>query len=315
LGLDFSKRVVRRQVCGHAVKPSVQTFRSPASAETLRLPDGRKLGVSHFGELNGKPLFFFHGFGVSRLAAHPDQTIAQSLGVHLIAMDRPGIGLSDPQPNRTLLDWPNDVAALADALRLPRFAVLGWSAGGPHALACACKIPDRLTAVSIVSSAPPFSDAAARRNMPANVRQLATDARIAPWAVRFSFWQHCRQIHRDPKPVMAKSVAEMVAADRAIATDPRFERTLFDSMVTACSQTARGLADDVLAIARPWGFRLGDITLPVQLWHGEADTTVPPQVGYYLATAIPSCHATFYPGEGHFMYLTHWREILSVLTQ
>ena len=290
------------------------TSPSLVSTTTVALPDGRRLGVSHSGDPDGKPLLFFHGFGVSRLAVHPDESIAQTLGIRVIAVDRPGIGLSDPQPHRSVLNWANDVAVLADALHLSQFALLGWSAGGPHALACAYKLPDRLTAIGIVSSAPPFSDDKATRNLPASVKRLALIARFAPWMIRFSFWQHRRQILQDPKRVMAKAIDEMVPADRAIATDPRFESTLFTSMVTACSQTSRGLADDVLAVARPWGFQLAEITLPVRIWHGEDDRTIPPQVGRYLAAAIPDCTAVYYPGEGHFTYLKHWSEILTALS-
>src|SRR5215472_6981947 len=125
--------------------------------ETIRLADGRALGFAEYGDPNGAPLFFFHGLWASRLTSHPDHEIARSLGVRLITMDRPGIGCSAPKPGRRLIDWPEDVAALADALQLQRFAILGWSGGGAYALACASRIPERLTAVGLASGGAPLA--------------------------------------------------------------------------------------------------------------------------------------------------------------
>jgi pimeloyl-ACP methyl ester carboxylesterase len=282
-------------------------------SETISMPDGRKLGISHYGDLKGKPLLFFPGFGVSRLAAHPDQTIASSHGIHVISVDRPGIGLSDPQPGRSLLDWPNDITFLADKLCISKFAILGWSAGGAFALACAYKIPERLIAIGVISSSPPFSDKTVKSYLPIKPRLLATISRISPWLIHQSFKGMRKRILNNPKKAMDKSIDEMVEADRKIATDPRYHDILLESMVTACRMHYKGLSDDVLTVARPWGFSLQQIIPLVYLWHGESDIEVPVKVGHYLADQIPNCCPKFYAGEGHFMYLSHWEEILKNL--
>src|SRR5258708_37156679 len=116
---------------------------SDKPGKLIHLRDGRALGYADFGALTGKPVFFFHGFPGSRLQHAPGDSIATSLGAHIITIDRPGFGLSAFQPGRTLLDWPNDVAALADALEIDQFAAIGLSGGGPYLLACAYKIPRR----------------------------------------------------------------------------------------------------------------------------------------------------------------------------
>jgi pimeloyl-ACP methyl ester carboxylesterase len=103
----------------------------------FRLRDGRALGYAEYGDPGGTPVFFFHGSPGSRLQRHPDASIASELGTRIITIDRPGYGLSDFQPERTLLDWPADVAQLADALHIERFAAIGLSGGGPYLLACA----------------------------------------------------------------------------------------------------------------------------------------------------------------------------------
>ena len=110
------------------------------TASTIRLQDGRRLGYADLGDAGGTPVFYFHGFPSSRLEACMVEEHARRLGVRLLAVDRPGYGLSDDLPGRTIPDWPDDVVALADALGLERFAVVGSSGGGPYAIACAARI-------------------------------------------------------------------------------------------------------------------------------------------------------------------------------
>ena len=113
---------------------------------TVHLADGRALAWTEAGEHSGSPVFSFHGLPGSRFQRHPDGGIARSRGLRLIHVERPGFGLSSPRPGRTLAEWPRDVAALADALGIGRFAVLGISGGGPFALACASLLPERVSA-------------------------------------------------------------------------------------------------------------------------------------------------------------------------
>ena len=123
---------------------------APVSRAVL-LPSGRRLGIAEQGDPQGVPVLFFHGFVGSRLQCPPDGTIAASLGVRLIAVDRPGIGLSDRVPGRRLLDWAADIKMLAEVLQISRFALLGWSAGGPHALVCALLLPQQVVALGLAS--------------------------------------------------------------------------------------------------------------------------------------------------------------------
>jgi len=117
---------------------------------TVTLPDGRRLAYTEWGLPDGKPLLYFHGTPGSRLWC-PDEDATAAAGVRLIAPDRPGFGRSDPQEGRTLADWPKDVEALADALHISSFAVVGVSGGGAYAAACAALIPRRLSGVAVVS--------------------------------------------------------------------------------------------------------------------------------------------------------------------
>ena len=125
----------------------------------IRLADGRRLGYAEYGDPEGKPLFYCHGFPASRLEAALLDPSARKAGVRVVAADRPGCGLSDFQPDRRIGDWPGDVVELAGALGIDRFAVVGVSGGGPYALACARKIPQRLTAAAVVCGLGPVGEA------------------------------------------------------------------------------------------------------------------------------------------------------------
>ena len=117
---------------------------SNTTDKVLSLRDGRVLCYAEYGDPSGKPFFFFHGLPGSRRQRHPDNSIASEIGARIIAIDRPGYGLSDFQPGRKLLDWPGDVAQLADCLKIEQFSAIGVSGGGPYLLACAYKMPERM---------------------------------------------------------------------------------------------------------------------------------------------------------------------------
>jgi len=151
------------------------------SSHRLELGDGRRLGYVEYGDPAGRPVLLFPGVPGSRLQGHPDRSIAAALGARLIGIDRPGYGLSDVQPGRTILDWPDDVEALADYLGMERSAVISISGGGPYAAACAWKIPQRLTTVALVSAMGPPDDEAVLARMPPLNRVLLA---LAKWGER-----------------------------------------------------------------------------------------------------------------------------------
>ena len=141
--------------------------------QTIKLKDGRTLGYAEYGAPQGKPVFEFHGNPSSRLGSKFLDEAAKRLGARIIGIDRPGMGLSDYKSGRQLLDWPDDVFELADALGIDRFAILGGSGGTPSVLACAYKIPERLTAVAVLFGPPPLdmpgaADSWSRAERPVN---------------------------------------------------------------------------------------------------------------------------------------------------
>jgi pimeloyl-ACP methyl ester carboxylesterase len=284
---------------------------------TVRLPDGRRLGYAEYGDPSGKPVLHFHGTPDSRLEGTlPDVAeTAARLGVRLILPDRPGIGLSDFKPGRTILDWPADVLALADALQLERFAVVGVSGGGPYAAACAFKIPQLLVRVGIISGvAPPNMPGALDLLDKTSDGQAVRLGSKSPWLLRLVLAYTVFQFRRDPYKLVAQTSSELSPSDQAVLAVPAVAETVVRMTGGAFQKGARGAAWDFTLFSRPWGFNLGDIRLPVFLWHGEDDWICPVEMGRYVAQGIPGCNATYYPGEGHIsLVVDHFFEILAVV--
>ena len=124
---------------------------------TITLADGRVLGYAEYGDSQGFPVFYFHGGQESRLSSSFMDSTAFELGVRIIAPDRPGVGLSTFQENRTFQSWATDVDQLADSLQLERFSIFGLSGGAPHVLACLVRLSDRIENASIISGATPYN--------------------------------------------------------------------------------------------------------------------------------------------------------------
>jgi pimeloyl-ACP methyl ester carboxylesterase len=274
------------------------------------LPDKRRLGYAEYGDRQGQPVLLFHGAPGSRLFRHPDDSIAARLGLRLITVDRPGYGLSDYQPGREILDWPTDITFLANALGLDRFAVIGLSGGGPYAMACAYKMPHRLTGLLLVSSPGPLDDPQFKAGMKREQRMQFTLAKKAPWLLHLLMGSATRNIPADHHQVLGK-VIENYPFDVPVVHQPGVLEMLLEDTREVFRQGSRGWIDDMKLLAGPWGFQTPAITVPAKLWHGDRDDTVPVATGHYLARTIPGCEATFFPGEGHLAGLNHWPEILA----
>ncbi|MBI4570960.1 MAG: alpha/beta hydrolase [Chloroflexi bacterium] len=280
----------------------------------LALERGRRLAYEEYGDPQGTPLFFFHGWPGSRLEGELADPAAKKLDVRVIAADRPGYGLSDFVPRRTFLDWPADVLALAAALGFERFAVAGVSGGGPYVAACALRIPERLTGAGIIAGVGPFDVPDATVGMSQGNRFLFGLARRMPWLARppMSLMGFVARHFADR--MMRTMIRSMPEPDQAALARPEMLAMFKKDSVEAFRSGSRGAAWELVMYSRSWGFRLEEITMEVHLWQGELDKNVPPSMGRYQAGAIPNCRATFYAGEGHYsLPVNHLEEILGAL--
>jgi len=280
---------------------------------SVTLPDGRELAYEEYGDPAGEPVLSFHGGLSSRLDAAPAHQAALDLGVRLLSPDRPGIGRSTFQPGRRLLDWPADVAALTDALGIDRFAVMGWSCGGPYAAVCGARMSDRITAVGLLSSAVPLE-------LVGTTKGLARDDRILLFLVR--------RAPRLAAALLRVTIGE--ATERRLYREirrsfPAVDRAALEergSIVDAVAfvkesmrQGAEGCLQDYRVFGSPWGGDLSEVTVPVQIWEGEEDNTGPPEYRELLLRHLPRAQLSLVPGEGHLSLLQHQAPaILSHLT-
>ena len=279
----------------------------------MQLTDGRKLAWAEMGDPAGYPVFAFHGTPGSHRQILLDPAAALAAGVRVIAPDRPGCGASTWQRQRTFEGWAHDVAELADHLGIERFAVFGISGGGPHAAACARFLPDRVSAAALVSGVGSLAEPGSEAGMmPAN-RLFARLARNAPAANNVLFGLIFQFGRRAPERVLPLLVNSMPAVDAGLLSRPEV-RSSFLSMLADASPTAgRAAAQDFRLFARDWGFRLEDITVPVQVWQGDVDVNVPVAHAERQAAAIPDAVLHIAPGEGHLMAVAHFDEILREL--
>ncbi len=224
----------------------------------VRLADGRDLGFTERGDPHGLPVLFFHGFGTTRVVCPPDDS-ALRLGVRLISVDRPGLGLSHSKPGRRLLDWPSDVAELTQLLGIDRFGIVGWSGGGPYALACARMLAERVSSVALVSAPAPLAASSEAGYLRPFDRRAVRAADRAPWVIRLAMWHWGRGQRRDAEGFFERSVAEMCDADQAVLAEPELRGRMIANSAELYRQGGRGMYDEALVLARPWGFELTDL--------------------------------------------------------
>lgn len=271
---------------------------------TITLADGRVLAYEVGGDPDGEPVMFQHGTGDSRLARHPDEV----RGIHLVTVDRPGVGGSTPNPGRTLLDWARDAEALADALGWDRFAVVGWSGGAPHALALATALGDRVTRVALASPLAPF-DTPGSRDLVLNkdlrmIWRLSHLKFVARLAAR-------NETRRDRKDLDAfvRHIARDAPADAPVLNDPVLHPMFEAEMGEALAHDGVGVLDDMWAFLE-WGFRPEEVTRPVAVFHGRDDEILSPDLGRTLAGRLPESTFRLLDG-GHYTVFAHWAEVLS----
>ena len=254
--------------------------------------------MAEYGEPHGAPIVYCHGFPASRLEAAFAHDAARRLGARLIAFDRPGYGLSDFKAGRRIAQWPRDVREATQALGVGRFAVLGISGGAPYALACGAHLADRVSAVGIVCGLGPtcaddlqFFDPFAR--------VMFGLARRVPWLSGALVAVMGSVLARYPQWIFSVLAARLPACDRQVINDERVRPALLASVREAFRQGARGAACDLALYAAHNETAFAPIPVPLYVWHGECDSTVPIAMGRRLAAAL-NATAVFSSGHGHY---------------
>lgn len=270
----------------------------------------RRVAVESWGSPTGMPVFLLHGTPGSRSGPRPRSSVLYRLGVRLISYDRPGYGKSTPQPGRTVADAAADVGAIADKLGLESFGVVGRSGGGPHALACAASLGDRITAVAcLVGLAPsdatdldwyagmaesntkefqsaPQAPGTRRSAAQEHMVDSAAGAQASPLEIRAHLAAQAKIIRKDPEYLLGLLTKELADSDKRVVNDFAIRDLLAKTYTEAVRQGEKGWIDDVIALSSPWQFELDDIKVPVLLWHGADDVFSPLAHTKWLARRI-----------------------------
>jgi pimeloyl-ACP methyl ester carboxylesterase len=268
------------------------------------------MGYAQFGAADGVPIVNAHGGLACRLDVAAADGVAAEAGVRLISPDRPGVGLSDPQPGRTVLDWAHDVAELVDQIDVDRFAVMGWSMGGQYAAAVGCALSHRVTRVAIVAGALPLTEPGVFDELPAMDRFLTRMSLRTPWLA--AQWFRFMRLAAGVAPTLYGRLGarELGPADGAVIRDEGFGA--FARMTREAMRQPRGAVEEYRAWMRPWGFAPEELTVPVDVWAGTHDELVNASWPHRLASRIPNATLNIRDG-GHFMAHLHYREIFDAL--
>lgn len=289
--------------------------------QTATTADGRTLAFCEWGDPAGFPVFSLHGTPGSRLGRHPDESVYERAGVRAITYDRPGYGRSTRHPGRRVADAAADVATIADALGITRFAVTGGSGGAPHSLACGALLAGRVTRCASVVGPAPYGGGGLPPEewfdgmVEGNVKEFG-------WALEGEPRLRA-ELERERDEILASLASDSENAlgedyklsdeDAAQMRRPEIRAMLALSTREGIERSLDGFVDDDLAFTEPWGFDLREMTVPTAVWYGPHDTLVPAAHGRWLGRTIPGAEVVAMNG-GHMAVYDQMADLLAWLT-
>jgi pimeloyl-ACP methyl ester carboxylesterase len=286
--------------------------------QTLTLKDGRTLGYAEAGDPQGKPLFLCHGLHSSRLEVKMFHEEMLEVGIRVISIDRAGMGISTFQENRQVLDMVDDIEALVDSLGIENFSVLGSSSGAKYALACAFKIPNRLNACYLVSSA--VSVEFMNDDMPKSMHFFASLLQKAPWLLTPMFWLSYGRFTKDyanADKFLGNIAFPLKEVDKDLLENESIKKEFWEIFSESYRQGTKAVAYDAKfdMLKNSWGFSLEDIQMEnIYFFHGELDGGVPVSMARAFSEKIEGATFRAFEGEGHLsIFLNKVDEILEQL--
>ncbi len=280
----------------------------------ITLRDGRTLAFSTYGDPNGTPVIFSHGFSDSHVIRQPDDNLTASLGVRWIAADQPGVGGSSPKKDRKMVDWGADMEDLADHLGLDTFNVAGHSGGGPHALAVALHMPERVRRVALASPVAPFDEPGVTKMLV--LKDLKTIAKLRHLTLLIRWAEHmgAKSALKDIPSYVESVVDQMPNEAETILRNPEQQALFEENFRLGYQQCEEGVFEMTMALW-DWGFLPKEINQPVEVFFGTADDIISPKMPRHLCSELPNCTAHEWAGAGHYGFVDRerWTEFVGAI--
>ena len=281
---------------------------------TIELPDGRVLGYEEWGDPDGLALFSLHGTPGCRLSRTPDETLWARLGLRVVTVDRAGYGLSSPLVGRRVGHVGSDIAGLADALGIGRFVVKGTSGGGPHALACAAELGDRVLACAAASSAAPLEAGEVAGLIGINREAYRIFTEEGQVGVTRFITELRDGVLADPVVGLDTHIADSPSADQAWNARPEVRAVRREAIAEALRPGPQGWIDDAMSLfGMDWDVDLSRISCPTTFWHSTDDANSPLTAVERLRKQIPGARLHTWHNEGHSAATSNLEQILRAL--
>jgi pimeloyl-ACP methyl ester carboxylesterase len=283
---------------------------------TLTLRNGLQLGYAEYGDPHGEVAFYFHGWPSSRLQGSLFHEAARKHRMRLICPDRPGIGISQHQPQRTLHDWPDTIQQLAEHIGADNYHLIAWSGGGPYVLAMARLLPQRILSASIICGAPPLIFLG-DREMFWIYRLMIQLRRFLPTVLSGILKMGAFIVRGEPQKFPLSLMMRMLGEeDRRVLLQPGIFEVVRAATLAALEQPASHVIVDADIYLSEWGFEVSQINLPIHFWHGKQDQNIAWTYSERLAALIPQAVTHWSEIDGHYsLPITHAEAILTTAMQ
>lgn len=286
-------------------------------SQKLVLSNGAMVALSEYGDPQGVPIFFCHGWPSSRTMAELADEAGRDLGARIISPDRPGIRDSPFQAERRLIDWPPLLAEIADRMGIDRFRILAISGGAPYAYASGWMTPERVEKIAVVSGAPPLDELSDYAGLLPIHRRMLQLRSWWPGLLKGLFY-FARPFVAMRMPIRLRPLLLkfLQPCDANVLRESRAFDVCFESARQAWRSSAHGVMTDAEIYATPWGFPLEEVRVPISLWHGTKDRTFAPGLAKDVANRLPNCQFHLIEGAGHYsLPIRYVRDIVADLLE
>ncbi|MBS4198135.1 alpha/beta hydrolase [Bacillus sp. FJAT-49732] len=276
----------------------------------IHLRDNRKLSFKSYGDKNENKVIFFHGFGSSASAIHPDTEILDKNNIHFIAVNRPGYGDSTLIEKYTMEDVADDINELLDCKGIQKVSVIGYSAGGLFSQVFTDKYSEKVISLNLVSSAIPLNSKETKKILPSNWKMISYMNRYFPWMSKTFFRKLSQDLTNNLETTIQKSINQMVEEDKRIVNDANLKLVITKGAVEAYHNKGAAVYNDALALCKKITLNKPSSNIKVNIWQGRKDNIWTPSTSMYLREKYTNSTNSFLDDEGHLLYLSQWEEIL-----